>query len=163
MDNESATSDRGDLTAEFVSRRVIDSDGVRVRRLLVAADETQLPVLVAPAAGAPLGLRTGDRYRFTDVVRCPLAADPLDAECPACGGTLRQRTALDAVPVLRTAADQLDAEEAVIVTEQSDIATAEPGDNPGWTTSLDEPQATPAAVCTACGETAEFPTVEVRD
>jgi Ca-activated chloride channel family protein len=116
--------ERGELTAAFVSRRVLECDGALVRRLAVrpadvdgstaAGDEEDgadtLALLVAPDADDGVDLAVGDRVRFEDLRWFDREAESesVDIECPHCGGDLHRGTAVDTLPVsLRTAVDRL--------------------------------------------------------
>lgn len=63
-----ADGSRQDLTADFVTRRTIDTPAGPVQRLLVAAEEKHHSLLVDPDRPGVHGLRTGDRYRFDGVL-----------------------------------------------------------------------------------------------
>jgi len=156
MRDQPTDGERGDLTAEFVSRRVINCDGQPVRRLLVKSDGRRHAVFVDPAVSTPVDLRAGDRYRFTDVLWCTTASESAPERCESCGATLRKGTVLDAYPALREAADRIISDRMAIVTKDSGVVAAD--DDQGvddWTEMrpAEESPVIPEVVCPDCGAT----------
>jgi len=155
---------REELTADVVSRGVIDCDGTLVQRLLVRREDgSQFVMLAASATDKLAGLVTGDRYVFGDVVYCQTKSESASEVCPDCDGSLRRGTALDSFDSsLRMAVDRLDLEETVaIVTEQTRVNEVRPDSEVGtddWIpmeSSGVGPITGPEFVCMDCGRSVE--------
>jgi hypothetical protein len=97
------------LTAALISRRVLNFDGVLVRRLLMEADGRILTLLVAPNADTLPDLGVGEQAHFNGVLRCTLwMTSAEEVACYHCGDQLNQRAPLDTVaPAIRDAAKEL--------------------------------------------------------
>ncbi|WP_257301023.1 VWA domain-containing protein [Haloarchaeobius sp. FL176] len=122
--------ERIDITVEFVSRRVLDSGGNRVCRLLVEDDTgSRFAIFVTPDKGFLGGLRTGGKYTFTGLLGSapsgPVSRGTPD--CPACGGPLRRGVVADAVDTAITdAVSPLGVEQLfAIIDEQTTVSRAE--------------------------------------
>ncbi len=92
---------RFDITAEFVTRRIVRRGENSVHRLLFTDRcNTQFAVLTTPDSSSPVGLRAGETYHLYGL----LGADPAGpggaidngVDCPACGTPVRPERVLDA-------------------------------------------------------------------
>ncbi len=159
------TGARLDIDVEFITKRVIESEGSQVTRLLVADQSgEQFALLVTPDSDSIRGLKTGAVYHISGL----LGTNPVDStrstvnECPSCGGQLREGHVIDAVDSsVTSAATQLgldktfgivDATTTVQrVTDDADVVD-------DWTPMTQEQSVkSPEFVCTSCGRhTDEF-------
>jgi Ca-activated chloride channel family protein len=156
-----ATTPRGDgvrqdWTVTFVSRRVVDGDGTRVRRLLVEDEQGERhALLVRPEVDHCVGLRTGERYQFQGVLGCTPPAPAGDETCPHCGEPLRQGGTLDTLhAAVATAVDRLGIEEPFgVVDDRTVVRAVDDARRDDWHPmhQPDERRAAPDYVCTACG------------
>lgn len=144
------------LTAEFVTRRAVDTDAGPVRRLLVASGDDHVALFVPAYAGTVAGLRTGTTYRFAAVLGCaPVRRRPapngVPGECPDCGGPVRAGQAVDAHPGVREAVAHLDIDhEFGLVDDRTRVEPADP-ESHRRPTSEPPPERGPEAVCRRCG------------
>ncbi len=150
------------MTAELVSRGVLDCDGRSVRRLLVTDGDERQTVLVDPAVDLPSELRPGDRYRFTGVAWCPTAAEPTDETCRSCGATLREGRILDRYPVLQAAADRLSVDRVAVVTEAGTVVAEGGRGVDDWMEMAHDGSVAPEFACPNCGDTAR-PRAELQE
>jgi hypothetical protein len=93
-----------------VTRRVVDVDAGRVRRIEVRSDEGhEFPVFVSPTPAPLVFVEPGRRYRIVGLLWSGPPTTEYDPRpCLACGGPLRTGRAVDGVdPAVRQAAQQL--------------------------------------------------------
>lgn len=143
---------RTDLAGTFVTQRAVRSGGDPIWRLRVDTGREVCDVFLA-RAGVRHDLRTGDEYVFAGARACTRDSI-LDEECPACGGRLREWTAVDDYPAVRAALEQFDVgDEFYVVDEATTVRPA--GDAAGdsgeddwrpWRTGVPD-----GYVCSDCG------------
>ncbi|WP_302080620.1 vWA domain-containing protein [Salinibaculum rarum] len=162
------TGARLDIDVEFITKRVIESEGSQVTRLLVADQSgEQFALLLTPDTDPIRDLQTGGTYRISGL----LGAKPVDhtraygEECPDCGGPLRRGHVVDGVSTAVTAAVArlgLEAPFGVV----DDTTTVQPVADDGdvvddWTPMNQERSIeTPDFVCNSCGR--HFEELELR-
>jgi hypothetical protein len=142
---------RVDRTVTPVSRRVVDVDGERVRRLDVRdRDGERFAVVVAPEPAPLVFAEPGRRYRLVGLLWSDPPTTERDPEpCPACGSALRPGRAVDGVgSAAGRAAVRLGlAEPFGIVDGQTVVERPdEPRSDP-----VTEPRSAPRGVCDCCG------------
>lgn len=158
-DTDLTVGERADLTAEFVSRRVLDCEAGLVRRLLFADGER--PVLVSPGATHPVGLRVGERYRLRGVLGCAPVPEPVGRRCPDCDGQLRPGGTIDTVhPAVREAVAALGPDGAFGVLDESARLRSVGAEDEQPLRPAPADRSPPGFVCTGCGAVA---TPEVCD
>jgi hypothetical protein len=142
---------RVDRTVTPVTRRVVDVEAERVRRIEVRDDDDrEFPVFVSPAPAPLVFVEPGRRYRVVGL----LWSDPPTGErdprpCLACGNPLRPGRAVDGVdPAVGQAARRLDITEPFgIVDGRTVVERPEEPRSPPVTGSPPVPR----AVCDVCG------------
>jgi len=161
--------ERTDITAEFVTRRTLDTGGKRVHRLLVDDEHgTRFAVLVAPDTGLLAGLKTGETYRFTGLLGTTPSTQTDDppGDCPDCEGDLRPGTVADTLdPALAAAATDLGLDQHYgIIDEQTTVerASNDAGPVDDWQPMAtgDDSVSAPDHVCSSCDR--QFDTHELR-
>jgi Ca-activated chloride channel family protein len=132
-DSDSHDGQRLDSTITPVSRRVLDADGELVRRYLVRDEDDEEQVLLAtPGSETLLDLKSGEQYRVRNLLWSlpPVANGDGDAECPSCGGALRQARAVDAASqATARAAARLGLEEPFGVIDDQTVITRVRGED----------------------------------
>jgi Ca-activated chloride channel family protein len=90
---------RLDITVEFITRRAVECEDGRMHRLVVSDEaDTQFTVLATPDSDRPVDLKTGGEYRLSGLLGAtPVTSQATGEECPACGGPVRPRQAVDIV------------------------------------------------------------------
>jgi len=150
---------RHDIAVEFITRRAIDCDGEHVHRLVVAdRSGKQFTVLATPDSETLLSLKTGATHRISGLLgAAPVTSvDNIGAECPDCGGRLRQGQVVDAAGVAVTqAASQLSLDEPFGIIDAS-ATVRRVRENRSlvddWTPMDDDRSVTPPDyVCRSCG------------
>lgn len=107
----------------FVSKRTVDAGGASVTRLLVEQAGDRWAVLLGPSSAVSgRDWRTGRAYRlsgFRGVHPRGSVASATDAECPGCGGGLRQKGFVDTLPEpVRDAIESLGLTEPALVADE---------------------------------------------
>lgn len=142
---------RVDRTVTPVSRRVVDVDGERIRRLDVRDDAGErFAVVVAPGPAPLVFVEPGRRYRLVGLLWSDPPTGERDPEpCPACGSALRPGRAVDSVgPAGGRAAVRLGLTEPFgIVDDQTVVERPDEPRSDPVTGALP----TPRSVCDDCG------------
>lgn len=142
---------RVDRTVAPVSRRVVDVDGERVRRLDVRDDAGErFAIVVAPEPAPLVFVEPGRRYRLVGLLWSDPPTMERDPEpCPACGGALRPGRAVDGVgPVVGEATVRLGLTEPFGVVDDRTVVERpnEPQSDPVTTV-----RPVPRGACDDCG------------
>jgi Ca-activated chloride channel family protein len=150
---------RHDIAVEFITRRAIDCDGEHIHRLVVAdRSGKQFTVLATPDSETLLSLKTGATHRISGLLgAAPVTSvDDIGAECPDCGGRLRQGQVVDATGAAVTeAASQLSLDEPFGIIDASATVRRVRKNRSlvdDWTSMDDDRSVTPPDyVCRSCG------------
>ena len=165
MNTDTNDERRTDVTGTFVTHRSTEQGDETVWHLTIDTGSEHRSVFLAPArSDVRFDLLTGREYAFSGVRVCtPAAAETVDdADCPSCGGDLREWTAVDDYPAVRAALPEFDVEDEFYVVDTATTFDAPDDDRSypvddwrSWRTTTP-----PGVVCLDCDR--EFDSREFR-